>query len=183
MKYNWFDIAIDNRTKWERTCPLGELPDALINQFINAFFMSSTPPFGSVSYMANGSLKQIGRVAIINCAIENCVHRNRVFRARPNQELVMPEYLNVYLNSLSGQEEALKRSRTMSGLPTLRVGKVKKIEAIIPSLGIQKPLVKETSLFWSRTDQLQTTQVDCSLERESWLPACTNRAFRGDLLA
>jgi hypothetical protein len=67
MKYNWFDIANEDRSKWEGICPPGEykviqatvlsgvLPDALINQYNSVFVMGSATPHGSVYYMANGN--------------------------------------------------------------------------------------------------------------------------------
>ncbi len=67
MKYDWFDIANEDRNKWEGICPPGEyrifqatvlsgvLPDALINKYNSVFVMGSSTPYGNVLYMANGN--------------------------------------------------------------------------------------------------------------------------------
>lgn len=67
MKYNWFDIANEDRSKWEDICPPGEyrivqgtvlsglLPRALIRQYNSVFVMGSATPHGNVYYMANGN--------------------------------------------------------------------------------------------------------------------------------
>ncbi len=67
MKYDWFNIAEEDRNKWEAICPAGEyrviqatvlsgvLPDALINKFNSVFVMGSGTPYGNVYYMANGN--------------------------------------------------------------------------------------------------------------------------------
>jgi type I restriction enzyme S subunit len=47
----------------------------------------------------NGSADQIGRTAIFRGEIEDCVHQNHVIRIRPNQEWILPDYLNGFLNS------------------------------------------------------------------------------------
>jgi type I restriction enzyme S subunit len=127
----------------------------------------------------NGSLEQIGRSAIFNGEVENCVHQNHVIRARPNRECVLPKYLNAFLNSPAGQEEVQKRSRTTSGLRTLSVGKIKEIEIPLPSLETQGRIVEQLQLFKSQTDHLLTTQVDCLAEAESLLPAFLDRVFQG----
>lgn len=67
MKYDWFDIANEDRKEWEAICPPGEyrvipatvlskvLPDALINKYNSVFVMGSGTPYGNVYYMANGN--------------------------------------------------------------------------------------------------------------------------------
>lgn len=67
MKYNWFDIRIENRAKWEALCPENEyriypgtvlsglLPDTLINKYNSVFIMASGTTSGNIYYMANGN--------------------------------------------------------------------------------------------------------------------------------
>ena len=47
----------------------------------------------------NGSADQIGRTALFQGEIENCVHQNHVIRIRPDQRRILPEFLNSFLNS------------------------------------------------------------------------------------
>ena len=129
----------------------------------------------------NGSLDQIGRVAVFNGEVENCVHQNHVIRARPNLERVLPNYLNAFLNSPAGQEEVQKRSRTTSGLRTLSVGKIREIEVPLPSLGIQQQLVKQLQRFKSATNDLLIEQAKCILATEALIPTILNKAFIGTL--
>ena len=72
----------------------------------------------------NGSADQIGRTALFRGEIENCVHQNHVIRIRPDSSRLLPEFLNVFLNSPAGQEAVQAQSRTTSGLRTLSVGRI-----------------------------------------------------------
>ncbi|HPR90306.1 MAG TPA: restriction endonuclease subunit S, partial [Synergistaceae bacterium] len=80
----------------------------------------------------NGSAEQIGRTALFRGEIEDCVHQNHVIRVRPDQNKIVPEYLNAYLNSPPGQAQMRERSRTTSGLFNLSVGRIKSIEVPVP---------------------------------------------------
>jgi len=67
MEYDWFNIANEERSKWEGFCPPGEyrilpgivfsglLPNALIGKYNSVFVMGSATPDGNVYYMANGN--------------------------------------------------------------------------------------------------------------------------------
>lgn len=71
MKYDWFDIADEDRNKWESICPPGEyrvvtwsaikivlsgvLPDALIHKYNSVFIAGSATLNGNLYFMAYGN--------------------------------------------------------------------------------------------------------------------------------
>jgi type I restriction enzyme S subunit len=129
----------------------------------------------------NGSADQIGRTALFRGELDPCVHQNHVIRIRPDQRIVDPEFLNLYLNSPVGQEAVQTRSRTTSGLRSLSVGRIKEIEIRIPDLDTQTKVVDIAAEFKERYGRIIQIQVDTSKELNAMLPAILNRAFRGEL--
>lgn len=129
----------------------------------------------------NGSADQIGRVALFRGEIENCVHQNHVIRARPDQTIVFPDYLNIYLNSPLGQDEVQNRSRTTSGLRTLSVGRIREIEIPVPPLEEQRRLVAYLDGLQARVSALRAAQAETGKELSALMPSVLDRAFKGEL--
>jgi type I restriction enzyme S subunit len=129
----------------------------------------------------NGSADQIGRTALFNGEIEDCVHQNHVIRIRPNQRLILPDYLNGFLNSPPGQKQMRERSRTTSGLFNLSVGRIKSIDVPLPSLNDQQEIFKKLQAMQSKLDALKRHQAETSAELDALMPSVLDRAFRGEL--
>lgn len=130
----------------------------------------------------NGSSEQIGRAALFRGEIEDCVHQNHVIRIRPNPDKLLPEYLNIYLNSSIGRGQMLERSRTTSGLFNLSVGRIKELEIPVPSLAEQCRGVAEVGNLDSIIGPLVRLQSETAAELDVLLPSILSKAFRGELL-
>jgi len=129
----------------------------------------------------NGSIEQIGRTALFRGEIPECVHQNHVIRIRPNQELVDPEYLNLYLNSPCGQMQMLERSRTTSGLYNLSVGRIKTIKIPVPLKSVQLNIVNHLNLLQARITSLKSLQSEIEQDLEALIPSLLQKAFAGEL--
>lgn len=129
----------------------------------------------------NGSADQIGRTALFRGEIENCVHQNHVIRLRSDQNRVLPEFLNSFLNSPAGQDAVQSQSRTSSGLRSLSVGRIKALPAPLPPLPTQRRIVAELDALQSQVDALKRLQTETAAELDALLPAILDRAFKGEL--
>ena len=124
----------------------------------------------------NGSADHIGRTAIFRGEIENCVHQNHLIRVRPNQELLDPEYLNLFLNSPEGRGEMLERSRTTSGLFNLSVGRIQTIKVPLPPIEEQKRIVAKVDELFALCDQLAGQLTTTAASRTQLLEAVLAQA-------
>lgn len=129
----------------------------------------------------NGSAEQIGRTALFRGEIEDCVHQNHVIRMRPDRTCLLPEFLNSFLNSPTGQGAVQAQSRSTSGLRTLSVGRIKQIMVPVPSIAEQRRIVAELNALQAEVDTLKRHQADTAAELDALLPALFDRAFRGEL--
>ncbi|MFO1244398.1 MAG: restriction endonuclease subunit S [Ramlibacter sp.] len=124
----------------------------------------------------NGSPDQIGRVALWNDAIPNCVHQNHLIKARFGGA-VFPEWALIWMLSPVGRHGIERVSASTSGLHTLSVGKVSRLPIGVPSLKEQVSIVAEVDRHLSIIREVET-EVDTNLHRAQAMRQSTlHRAF------
>ena len=107
----------------------------------------------------NGSEEEIGRCAIWNGEIENCVYQNHLIRVRP----YLPKLevlISKFLNSPSGIEEMKRLAVTTSGLYNLSVGKIRAISIPLPPIQEQERIVAKVDELMVLCDNLKTRLTD-----------------------
>ena len=85
----------------------------------------------------NGSIEQIGRVAIWDGSIDPILHQNHLIKARFNNEIIAPEYALFYFMLQDGRQQIISKSVSTSGLNTLSVNKVSSLLLPIPPITLQ----------------------------------------------
>lgn len=85
----------------------------------------------------HGNAAEIGRAAVWDGSVKDCVHQNHLIRVRPDRALVVPEFACAYLNSSSGRQHLLRSGKTTSGLNTITTSDVKACAILVPPLVLQ----------------------------------------------
>jgi len=101
----------------------------------------------------NGSVEQIGRVAVWDGSIEPCLHQNHLIKARFNSEKINPVYALFYFMSQKGRAQIVRRAVSTSGLHTLSVGKIESLELPVPPIEKQNQFAD----FVAQTDKSKLT--------------------------
>lgn len=130
----------------------------------------------------NGSSEQIGRTAVFRGEIEDCVHQNHIIRIRPDNQRLLPDYLNLLLNSPVGQREMKRLSRTSSGLFHLSVGRIASLSVPLLPVEEQHQIITYLTVLEEHIDDLKRLQSETSAELDALLPSILDKAFRGELL-
>ncbi|WP_431355582.1 restriction endonuclease subunit S [Chromohalobacter canadensis] len=102
----------------------------------------------------NGSSDEIGRCAIWDSRIPNCVYQNHLIRVRPAIE-GGSDFIALFLNSPSGIAEMKRLAVTTSGLYNLSVGKIRNIKFPLPPLEEQHRIVEKVEELMALCDQLK----------------------------
>lgn len=121
----------------------------------------------------NGSASQIGRAALWDGSIANCVHQNHLIRVRPTDK-VLPEYLEAVWNSPENRARLTQVASSSSGLHTLSVSKLKQLSVPVPSIARQRELVDEV---------VAVTHIGVRLGASIAAAAQRKKALRRSLLA
>jgi type I restriction enzyme S subunit len=122
----------------------------------------------------NGSLSQLGRVAIWHGQVSGCLHQNHLIKVRP-KPTVKSKWLLYWLMSSSGREAIEATASSTSGLHTLSLSKVGSLPAPIATLEEQEAAIAYIDLHLSRLDEtvatLQGIQAKLKQARASILKA------------
>ncbi|MFQ1885494.1 restriction endonuclease subunit S [Aeromonas veronii] len=84
----------------------------------------------------HGNANELGRAAVWNNEIKQCVHQNHLIRFRPGAE-IRPQYVSSFVNSEAGKRQLLSMSKTTSGLNTLSASNISSLKVLVPPLQLQ----------------------------------------------
>ncbi len=128
----------------------------------------------------NGSPSEIGRSALWNGEIDDCVHQNHIIRVRIQG--AKPDWVHLYWNSPQGRARVNRVAASTSGLYTLSIGKISRLPLPLPPLAEQDQIVLEVEQQLSILEKVEA-QVDADLKRATRLrQAILQRAFEGKLV-
>lgn len=125
----------------------------------------------------NGSATEIGRCAVWNGAIENCVHQNHLIRCRPRDPALTP-YAALFLNSPDGMEVMRALAITSAGLYSLSVGKIRRIAFPLPPLSEQRRIIVKVDELMGLCDALEDSLTSASTARIRLLKATLREALQ-----
>lgn len=130
----------------------------------------------------NGSIDQIGRVALWVGQIAGCVHQNHLIKARPLKQ-VAPKFLLYFLMSEIGRKFIVRAASSTSGLHTLSISKVESL--FVPHCfdDEQAEVVSELESKLSEADQLDQTLATALQQADALRQSILKKAFCGQLVA
>ena len=123
----------------------------------------------------HGNPGEIGRAAIWDGSVKDCVHQNHLIRVRPDRASLIPEFACAYLNSTSGRQHLLRSGKTTSGLNTISTSDVKACALFVPPLDLQS---RFAGIVAAARDIAVTTES--SLDTASALSASLMTRLLGD---
>ncbi|QUS60554.1 restriction endonuclease subunit S [Synechocystis sp. PCC 7338] len=129
----------------------------------------------------NGSPTEIGRCALWNEEIPDCVHQNHIIRMRPFLN-IDSSFLLTYLNAPQGREVMMQLSSSTSGLHTLSVGKINNIVIPLPPLEEQQEIVRRVEALFQKCDQIEARYEKAKAYTDKLTQAILAKAFRGELV-
>lgn len=109
----------------------------------------------------NGSPSEIGRAALWDGAIEDCVHQNHIIRVRPFA--VDPEYLQIYWNSPIAARAIADLAVTTAGLYSLSTGRIASVPIALPPAPEQSAVVALVKRLQSMADSVEREIEDATL--------------------
>ncbi len=129
----------------------------------------------------NGSVEQIGRVALWSEELPECGHQNHLIRVRPTHGL-LPRYLLQFLLSPIGRRIIMKKASSTSGLHTLSISKVSSLPIPVTDVGEQRALLDDLDAKLSRTHTLLREVDEQASRAEALRQALFLKAFSGSLV-
>jgi type I restriction enzyme S subunit len=112
----------------------------------------------------NGSKKELGRVAIWDGEIEDCVHQNHIIKARPDASRLYSDFAMEWFNTDAGRDHFFQSGKTTSGLGTINSSVIRTAPIPLPTLEVQKRL---TSELRTARDKAGMKRVGASAKRQT----------------
>jgi type I restriction enzyme S subunit len=128
----------------------------------------------------NGSPSQIGRAAVWDGSIEDCVHQNHLIRVRPKHDL-LPAYLEAVWNSPAFRQNLTDVASSTSGLYTLSVAKLARLQIPVPSLDEQQGRIETVASIRSSARRLRDNITSHLRKTRQLRRALLSAAFSGQL--
>ena len=129
----------------------------------------------------NGSIDQIGRVAMWSSEIENCSHQNHIIRARMKVGFE-PKYALYWLISPVGRTAIERVASSSAGLHTLSITKVSSLPFPICGRPEQQEIVRRIETAFAWLDRVAVEQRNASRLLPRLDQAILAKAFRGELV-
>lgn len=128
----------------------------------------------------NGSREHIGRVAVWDGSVDDCVHQNHIIRARATAAM-NPRFILYWLLSSRGRQSVLERAHTTSGLYTLSKRKVEALPVPVTDRKTQDRLVAEVDALLSIADKVERDMREVQTLGASLKNSVREAAFSGRL--
>ena len=129
----------------------------------------------------NGSIEQIGRVAIWNGSVPDITHQNHLIRFTANG-LLSPRFALYFMMSPVGRKRITDQASSTSGLHTLSISKVESLPVPLCSPAEQTEIVR---ILDARLDaaEILDAEIDANLDRADALrQSILKKAFAGELV-
>ena len=128
----------------------------------------------------NGSIDQVGRVALWNDAISPCVHQNHLIRVR-FKPMALAHWTLGWLLSPSGRTAIEQIASSTSGLHTLSLSKVEHLPVPLPPLHEQARIVQAVERHQMRLEILESRCDACVRQCDHLRQAILAGVFQGRL--
>lgn len=110
---------------------------------------------GDVLLTEGGDFDKLGRGAVWEGQIQNCIHQNHVFAVRPNSHQLMPSFLSAQTGSLYGKKYFLRCSKQSTNLASINSSQLKAFPVLLPPLPEQKAIADLLSTW---DEAIETTE-------------------------
>lgn len=125
----------------------------------------------------HGNPDEIGRSALWDGSVPECVHQNHLIRVRFDRDRVNPRFGSVYLNSQAGRRHLLRAAKTTSGLNTISTSNVKQTPIGLPPPHHQEEFAGRLDVIRGAREK-QRAQL---FALESVFASLQHQAFSGQL--
>ncbi|WP_172557540.1 restriction endonuclease subunit S [Vibrio fluvialis] len=132
---------------------------------------------GDVLLTEGGDHDKLGRGAIWNGEVDNCIHQNHVFRVRLNTELYTSQWFNGYLKTDFAKRYFLKCAKKTTNLASINITQLKGLP--MPNVDI-KEQVRFEKIMTSINSKI-ISNAELAHEYDENFNALMQKAFKGEL--
>ncbi|MEK8052681.1 restriction endonuclease subunit S [Ideonella sp. DXS22W] len=111
---------------------------------------------GDLLITEGGDWDKVGRTAIWQGELEQCLHQNHVFRARACSDEFLPRWAELYLNSPAARSYFAGSSKQTTNLASINMTQLRSCAFPLPPLAEQRRIVAKVDELMALCDHLQS---------------------------
>ncbi len=124
-----------------------------------------------------GDPDKLGRGALWDGSIKECIHQNHVFRVRITSPLINPVFLNWLVGSARGKRYFLSVSKQTTGIASINMTQLKKFPLLAPPIALQAQFALAVSKIEAHRRELEKARDSA----EQLFQSFQQQAFTGAL--
>lgn len=124
-----------------------------------------------------GDPDKLGRGALWDGSIRDCIHQNHVFRVRITSPSISPIFLNWLVGSARGKRYFLSVSKQTTGIASINMTQLKKFPLLIPPIELQMHFALAVSRIEAHKQVLEKARYST----EQLFQSIQQKAFTGTL--
>ncbi len=124
-----------------------------------------------------GDPDKLGRGALWDGSIRECIHQNHVFRVRITSPVINPVFLNWLVGSARGKRYFLSVSKQTTGIASINMTQLKKFPLLAPPIALQTQFALAVSKIEVHKRELEKARDSA----EQLFQALQQQAFTGTL--
>lgn len=124
-----------------------------------------------------GDPDKLGRGALWDGSIEDCIHQNHVFRVRVTSDAIHPVYLNWLVGSARGKRYFLGSAKQTTGIASINMSQLRRFPLLVPPPRLQRRFAEVVL----RIEDEQKRLATASIATDRLLESLRQSAFAGRL--
>jgi type I restriction enzyme S subunit len=112
--------------------------------------------YGDVLLTEGGDFDKLGRGALWEHDVPNCIHQNHVFRVRMDNHKAIPEFFVSYLQSNKAREYFLRSAKRTTNLASINMTQLRSLPVPLPPLELQVAFLDRFQSMRSVSSQQST---------------------------
>ena len=127
---------------------------------------------GDVVLTEGGDFDKLGRGALWESDIANCIHQNHVFRVRLTQSVALPEFFVTYLQAGKAREYFLRCAKRTTNLASINMTQLRALPIVLPLMDVQHEFVERFNAIRSIQSQQSAATVKAQAAFDALLARC-----------
>lgn len=132
---------------------------------------------GDVVMTEGGDHDKLGRGAIWEHDLPNCIHQNHIFRVRLDRSRVLPQYFATYLRTPEAKSYFLRCAKKTTNLASINITQLKSLPVPLAPHRQQEQFVESLRVAQRLATHMRTHEA----EADNLFDSLVQRAFRGEL--
>lgn len=139
--------------------------------------------YGDILYTEGGDKDKLGRGTIWKNEVQDCIHQNHIFRARPITEEIESKYIAYFSQTKAAKDYFFKWAKQTTNLASINITVLSTLPIPICSINEQRQIVQYLESQFSIIDNLEKTIIQSLQESAALRQSILKKAFEGKLAA